>query len=69
MGGADDVAALAGLLTEMSGSGCAVGEVSAPYSNRRGSGVRRYLDVVLTGPPPGQGSELPPIRDGDVGKA
>ncbi|WP_433474943.1 hypothetical protein ACQPZP_40750 [Spirillospora sp. CA-142024] len=52
-GEAADVAALAELLTELPGDRCAVGEVSAQYSNRRGSGVRGYLDVVLTGPADG----------------
>ncbi|QKG27298.1 hypothetical protein [Actinomadura verrucosospora] len=47
-GDADDVMALADLLTGLPGELCAVGEVSAPYPNRRDSGVRRYLDVVLT---------------------
>ncbi|URN01214.1 hypothetical protein LUW76_46825 [Actinomadura madurae] len=45
-GEAADVAALA----ELPGNRCAVDEVSAFNPNRRGSGVRGYLDVVLTGP-------------------
>ncbi|WP_021592038.1 hypothetical protein [Actinomadura welshii] len=52
-GDAADVAALADLLAGLPGDRCAVGEVSAPYPNRRDSGVRRYLDVVLTGPADG----------------
>lgn len=52
-GEAADVAALAELLAELPGDRCAVGEVSAPYPNRRDSGVRCYLDVVLTGPADG----------------
>ncbi|MGP4030236.1 hypothetical protein [Actinomadura sp. 3N407] len=52
-GEAADVAALAELLAELLGDRCAVGEVSAPYPNRRGSGVRGYLDVVWTGPAEG----------------
>ena len=52
-GDAGDVTALADLLTDLPGDRCAVGEVSAPYPNRRDSGVRRYIDVVLTGPAEG----------------
>lgn len=52
-GDAADVTALADLLADLPGDRCAVGEVSAPYPNRRDSGVRRYLDVVLTGPADG----------------
>ncbi|MEU9844038.1 hypothetical protein AB0C69_33040 [Actinomadura sp. NPDC048032] len=52
-GDAGDVTALAGPLTDLPGDRCAVGEVSAPYPNRRDSGVRRYIDVVLTGPAEG----------------
>ncbi|MFI0374233.1 hypothetical protein ACH35V_40790 [Actinomadura sp. 1N219] len=52
-GDADDVAALADLLADLPGDRCAVGEVSAPYPNRRDSGVRRYLDVVLAAPAEG----------------
>ncbi len=52
-GDAADVAALAELLAELPGDRCAVGEVSVPYPNRRGSGERRYLVVVLTGPADG----------------
>ncbi|WP_165975783.1 hypothetical protein [Actinomadura rubrisoli] len=50
-GEAADVAALADLLADLPGDRCAVGEVSVPYPNRRDSGVRRYLDVIVTGPP------------------
>ena len=52
-GDAHDVTALADLLTNLPGDCCTVGEVSAPYPNRRDSGVRRYIDVVLTGPAKG----------------
>ncbi|WP_026400692.1 hypothetical protein [Actinomadura rifamycini] len=51
-GDADDVTELAELLAGLTGDGCAVGSPSAPYANRRDDGVRRYLDVVLTGPAP-----------------
>ncbi|MGW2313887.1 hypothetical protein [Actinomadura luteofluorescens] len=52
-GDAGDVTALPDLLTDLPGDRCAVGEVSTPYPNRRDSGVRRYIDVVLTGPAEG----------------
>jgi hypothetical protein len=52
-GDADDVTALADLLAGLPGELCAVGEVSASCPNRRDSGVRRYLDVVLTAPADG----------------
>lgn len=52
-GDADDVTALADPLAGLPSERCAVGEVSAPYPNRRDSGVRRYLDVVLTAPADG----------------
>lgn len=40
-GDADDVTMLADLLSALPGDQCAVGQVSAPYPNRRDSGVRR----------------------------
>ncbi|XVQ08116.1 hypothetical protein ACQP1W_36940 [Spirillospora sp. CA-255316] len=51
MGEDDDTALLADLLTRyLSGltqGRCQTGETSAPYPNRRGTGVRRYLEVYV----------------------
>lgn len=44
---------LARLLPALSGGRCQVGEISPPYPNRRGGGVRRYFDLyLLSGPDP-----------------
>ena len=51
MGEDDDTALLADLLTRylagLTQGRCQVGETSAPYFNRRGAGVRRYLEVYV----------------------
>lgn len=48
-GAAADVELLAQLLADYAGSGLDVLERSAPYPNRRDSGVRVYLTLQITG--------------------